>query len=65
MDGPLWYKPGISVFFHTGAPLTLTEMQFNSPTQDGGRGNPPPAATYPRGYEVQVSTNARRGARLL
>jgi mono/diheme cytochrome c family protein len=41
------------------APLMLTEIQFDSPMQGGGRGNPPAVGTYPRGYEVQVSTDGQ------
>jgi mono/diheme cytochrome c family protein len=41
------------------AARTLTELQFNSPPQGGGRGNPPASGTYPRGYEVQVSSDGR------
>jgi hypothetical protein len=41
------------------APLTLSEIQFNSPAQGGGRGNPPAVGTYPRGYDVQVSADGR------
>jgi mono/diheme cytochrome c family protein len=41
------------------APLTLSEIQFNSPPQGGGRGNPPAVGTYPRGYDVQVSADGR------
>jgi mono/diheme cytochrome c family protein/glucose/arabinose dehydrogenase len=39
------------------APLVLTEIQFDSPMVGGGRGGPPPAATFPRGYQVQVSAD--------
>lgn len=35
----------------------LTEIQFDSPTVGGGRSGPPPAATFPRAYRVQVSTD--------
>jgi mono/diheme cytochrome c family protein len=41
------------------APLTLSELQFNSPAQGGGRGNPPAVGTYPRAYDVQVSADGR------
>jgi len=40
-------------------PVMLTEIQFESPAQGGGRGNPPPAGTYPRSYEVRVSDDGR------
>jgi hypothetical protein len=39
------------------APLLLTEMQFDSPTLGGGRSGPPPVATFPRAYQVQVSSD--------
>ena len=38
------------------APLVLTEIQFTSSTI-GGRGGAPPAWTFPRGYQVQVSAD--------
>jgi mono/diheme cytochrome c family protein/glucose/arabinose dehydrogenase len=41
------------------APLMLTEMQFDSPTLGGGRSGPPPAATFPRAYQVQVSSDGQ------
>jgi mono/diheme cytochrome c family protein len=41
------------------APMTLTEIQFESPVQGGGRGGPPPAGTFPRAYRVQVSADGR------
>jgi hypothetical protein len=37
----------------------LTEIEFESPGQ-GGRGGPPPVATYPRGYRVQVSSDGQQ-----
>jgi hypothetical protein len=39
------------------APLMLTELQFDSPIVGGGRSGPPPAATFPRAYQVQVSSD--------
>ena len=41
------------------APSAVTEVQFTSPAQGGGRGGPPPAQTYPRNYRVEVSTDGR------
>lgn len=41
------------------APLMLTEIQFDSPGQGGGRGGPPPVAMFPRGYRVQVSADGQ------
>ena len=38
-------------------PVMLTEIQFDSPAIGGGRAGPPPAATYPRGYQVEVSAD--------
>jgi mono/diheme cytochrome c family protein len=40
------------------APRTLTELQFDSPAQAGAAGQPP-VATYPKSYQVQVSTDGR------
>jgi mono/diheme cytochrome c family protein len=37
------------------APITLVEIQFGSPASGG----PPPAGTYPRGYQVQVSMDGQ------
>jgi mono/diheme cytochrome c family protein/glucose/arabinose dehydrogenase len=37
------------------APEVVTEVQFTSPPQGGGRAGPPPAQTYPRAYRVEVS----------
>jgi mono/diheme cytochrome c family protein/glucose/arabinose dehydrogenase len=42
------------------APIALTEMDFTSPTQGGGRSGPPPVGTFPRGYQVQVSMDGRK-----
>jgi mono/diheme cytochrome c family protein/glucose/arabinose dehydrogenase len=39
------------------APLLLTELQFDSPMLGGGRAGPPPAATFPRAYHLQVSND--------
>jgi mono/diheme cytochrome c family protein len=39
------------------APLALTEIQFGSSPIGGGRAGSPPAWTFPRGYQVQVSTD--------
>ena len=52
-------QPGMWFQVELPAPLMLTEIQFNSLTQGGGRGNPPAVATYPRGYDVQVSADGR------
>jgi len=38
------------------APVMLTEMQFTS-SAIGGRGGTPPAWTFPRGYQLQVSAD--------
>jgi mono/diheme cytochrome c family protein len=35
----------------------LVELQFTSSTIGGGRGGPPAAATFPRGYRIQVSSD--------
>ena len=39
------------------SPSVLSELQFSSPPQGGGRGGPPPSPTYPREYRVEVSTD--------
>ncbi len=41
------------------AAVPLTEIQFTSTTVSGGRGGAPPAWTFPREYQVQVSTDGR------
>jgi glucose/arabinose dehydrogenase/mono/diheme cytochrome c family protein len=41
------------------AAVTLAEIQFTSSTVGGGRGGPPPVATYPRGYRIEVSMDGR------
>ncbi len=41
------------------APVMLTEIQFESPPQGGGRGGPAPAGAYPRDYQVQVSIDGK------
>jgi len=40
-------------------PLMLTEIQFESPVQGGGRGGPPPVGTFPRKYQVRVSEDGQ------
>jgi mono/diheme cytochrome c family protein len=42
------------------APVMLTEIEFESPGQAGGRGGPAPVATYPRGHKVQVSSDGQQ-----
>jgi hypothetical protein len=39
------------------APLVLAEMQFTSSTVGGGRTGSPPAWTFPRTYQIQVSAD--------
>lgn len=40
--------------------LTLTEIQFKSPSIRRARGNdPPPIQTCPRGYDIEVSTDGK------
>ena len=41
----------------TAFSVVLTELQFDSPPAGGGRSGPPPAATSPRSYRVEVSTD--------
>jgi mono/diheme cytochrome c family protein len=52
-------QPGMWFQVELPSALALTEIQFTSPPQGGGRGNPPAVATHPRGYEVQVSADGR------
>ena len=49
----MWYQ------LELPAPVLLTEVEFTSPNQGGGRAGPPPVATYPRGHQVQVSLDGR------
>jgi mono/diheme cytochrome c family protein len=50
----MWYQVELP------AVVNLTEIEFTSPTQGGGRGGPPPIGTYPRAYKVQVSMDGQR-----
>jgi mono/diheme cytochrome c family protein len=52
-------QPGMWLQVELPSPLVLTEIQFTSVMQGGGRGNPPPVGTYPRAYDVQVSDDGR------
>ena len=52
-------QPGMWFQVELPAPLSLTEIQFTSLPQGGGRGNPPAVGTYPRGYDVQVSADGK------
>jgi mono/diheme cytochrome c family protein/glucose/arabinose dehydrogenase len=38
-------------------PITLTELQFDSPAAGGGRSGAPLTATSPRSYRIEVSTD--------
>jgi mono/diheme cytochrome c family protein len=49
----MWYQVELP------APVLVTEIEFTSPTQGGGRSGPPPVGTYPRAYQVQVSVDGR------
>lgn len=40
-------------------PVALTEIQFDSPAQGGGRGGAEAVAMFPRGYRVQVSVDGQ------
>jgi hypothetical protein len=53
-------QPGMWYQIELPAPITLTEIEFTSPTQGGGRGGPPPVGTFPRAYQVQVSADGRQ-----
>ena len=57
--GPLAHlsKPACGFRSSCQCRRSVTEVQFTSPPQGGGRGGPPPAQTYPRDYRVEVSTD--------
>jgi hypothetical protein len=48
-------QPGMWFLVELPAPSLLTEIQFTSPPQGGGRSGPPPLPTHPRDYRVEVS----------
>ena len=50
-------QSGMSFQVELPASSILTEIQFTSPPQGGGRAGPPPAQTYPRSYRVEISTD--------
>jgi mono/diheme cytochrome c family protein/glucose/arabinose dehydrogenase len=50
----MWYQ------IELPSAVSLVEMQFESPPRGGGRGGPPPADTYPRSYQVQVSPDGQQ-----
>ncbi len=52
----MWYQVELP------SALTIAELQFDSPPQPGGRSGVPPAATYPRAWQVTVSTDGRTWA---
>ncbi len=47
-------RPGMWIEIELPQPVTLAEVQFDSPAIAGGRGVPP-TPTFPRGYRVTVS----------
>ena len=47
----MWFQIGLP------APAIVTEMQFTSSPVGGGRSGSPPAWTFPRSYQVQVSAD--------
>ncbi len=51
--------PGMWFQVELPSPVRLTEIQFESPTQPGTRGGPPPAPTYAPGYRLEVSSDGR------
>jgi mono/diheme cytochrome c family protein len=51
--------PGMWVQVELPAAVRLIELEFTSPTIGGGRNGEPEIATYPRHYEVRVSTDGR------
>jgi len=48
-------QPGMWYQVELPASVLLTEIEFTSPVQGGGRSGPPPVGTFPRAYRVQVS----------
>ena len=58
-------QPGMWLQLELPEPVLLTEIEFESPAQGGGRGGPPPVPTYPRGYKVQVSSDGRQWSETL
>jgi len=50
-------QAGMWVQIELPAPLTLTEIQFTSSLVGGGRSGSTPAWAFPRGYQVQISTD--------
>jgi len=49
-------QPGMWIQIALPRPVMLTEIEFDSPPVAGGRGGAP-AATFPRAYRVEVSTD--------
>jgi hypothetical protein len=52
-------QPGMWYQVELPSPVALTEIEFTSPNQGGGRSGPP-IATYPRAYRVEVSADGRQ-----
>ena len=50
-------QPGMWFRIDLPRAIRLTEIQFDSPVTGGGRGGAAPAATSPRTYRVEVSTD--------
>ena len=50
-------QAGMWVQIELPTPLMLTEIQFTSSPVGGGRAGSPPAWTFPRGYQLQVSAD--------
>ena len=50
-DAGMWFRVELP------APVTLTELQFDSPPAGGGRSGTPPVATSPREYTLEVSVD--------
>ena len=49
--------PGMWFQIELPKPVTLAEVQFESPVIGGGRGGPPPVAASPRGLRVELSAD--------
>jgi mono/diheme cytochrome c family protein/glucose/arabinose dehydrogenase len=52
-EAGMWYQ------IELPRPAMLTEIEFEAPAQGRGRGGPPPAGTYPRSYQVQISDDGQ------
>jgi mono/diheme cytochrome c family protein len=52
--------PGMWFLIELPEPAVITEIEFMSTSQGGGRGGAPPTVLYPRAYRVQVSMDGEQ-----